>query len=94
MNIYLLIMIGIICLMNLIAFIMFGVDKYKASHDLWRIPESTLILFAFLGGAIGALAGMKVFHHKTRKIKFRILIPAALVFNIAVAGFIIYKITG
>lgn len=86
-------MIGIICLMNLIAFIMFGVDKYKASHDLWRIPESTLILFAFLGGAIGALAGMKVFHHKTRKIKFRILIPAALVFNIAVAGFIIYKIT-
>jgi len=94
MNIYLLIMIGIICLMNLIAFIMFGVDKYKASHDLWRISESTLILFAFLGGAIGALAGMKVFHHKTRKIKFRILIPAALVFNIAVAGFIIYKITG
>ena len=87
-------MIGIICLMNLIAFIMFGVDKYKASHDLWRIPESTLILFAFLGGAIGALAGMKVFHHKTRKIKFRILIPAALVFNIAVAGFIIYKIIG
>ena len=87
-------MIGIICLMDLIAFIMFGVDKYKASHDLWRIPESTLILFAFLGGAIGALAGMKVFHHKTRKIKFRILIPAALVFNIAVAGFIIYKITG
>ena len=87
-------MIGIICLMNLIAFILFGVDKYKASHDLWRIPESTLILFAFLGGAIGALAGMKVFHHKTRKIKFRILIPAALVFNIAVAGFIIYKITG
>lgn len=87
-------MIGIICLMNLIAFIMFGVDKFKASHDLWRIPESTLILFAFLGGAIGALAGMKVFHHKTRKIKFRILIPAALVFNIAVAGFIIYKITG
>ncbi len=87
-------MIGIICLMNLIAFIMFGVDKYKASHDLWRIPESTLILFAFLGGAVGALAGMKVFHHKTRKIKFRILIPAALVFNIAVAGFIIYKITG
>ena len=80
--------------MNLIAFIMFGVDKYKASHDLWRISESTLILFAFLGGAIGALAGMKVFHHKTRKIKFRILIPAALVFNIAVAGFIIYKITG
>lgn len=94
MNTYLLIMIGIICLMNLIAFIMFGVDKFKASHDLWRIPESTLILFAFLGGAIGALAGMKVFHHKTRKIKFRILIPAALVFNIAVAGFIIYKITG
>ena len=87
-------MIGIICLMDLIAFIMFGVDKYKASHDLWRIPESTLILFAFLGGAIGALAGMKVFHHKTRKIKFRILIPAALVFNIAVAGFIIYKIMG
>ena len=85
-------MIGIICLMNLIAFIMFGVDKYKASHDLWRIPESTLILFAFLGGAVGALAGMKVFHHKTRKIKFTITVPVFTVLWTAVTLSLIYKL--
>ena len=64
---------------NLITFILYGVDKRKARLHRWRIPEATLILFAWIGGAVGALFGMRVWHHKTKKIKFRILVPLAVV---------------
>ena len=51
--------------MGIIAFCTYGIDKYRAKHDKWRIPEKTLMLLALLGGAIGAFLGMKAFHHKT-----------------------------
>ena len=54
---------------NIVAFIMYGIDKEKARRGAWRIPESTLIGVAFLGGSFGAWAGMRYFHHKTRKKK-------------------------
>ena len=69
---------------NLIALLFYGIDKKRAVHGDWRIPETTLILLAFLGGALGALLGMKVFHHKTRKWKFRILVPLALILHVLV----------
>lgn len=64
---------------NIIAFVAFGVDKYKARKGMWRIKESTLLLLAAVGGAGGAFAGMRVFRHKTRHAKFRILVPLLLV---------------
>lgn len=67
---------------NIIAFMMMAVDKTKAKHSLWRISESLLIAFAFLYGALGIGLGMLVFHHKTRKWKFRILVPIALLMNV------------
>lgn len=76
---------------NLIAFILYGIDKHKAVRHEWRIPEKTLILMAFFGGAVGALFGMLFFHHKTRKWTFRILVPLALflwVFLITVAMYL------
>lgn len=63
---------------NLAAFLAYGWDKRKARRHQWRIPEHTLLALAFLGGALGAALGMRVFHHKTRKNKFRIGVPAAL----------------
>ena len=54
---------------------MFGEDKKRAKQQKWRISESTLLWMAFFGGAIGALLGMRNFHHKTQKRKFRILVP-------------------
>lgn len=60
------------------AFCLYGIDKRRAVHGRWRIPERVLILAAFLGGAAGALLGMLTFHHKTRKPKFRVLVPLAL----------------
>lgn len=67
---------------NIVAFIAFGVDKYKAKRDKWRIPESTLLTMAVLGGSIGALAGMRVWRHKTLHDKFRIGIPVILALQI------------
>ena len=71
---------------NLLAFIVFGLDKKKAEKDKWRVPESTLIMLAVLGGSAGALAGMLVFRHKTRKAKFMIGIPVILLIQVIFAS--------
>ncbi len=68
---------------NLIVFAMYGIDKYKAKHKLWRIPEATLIGAAVFG-VFGALAGMYFFRHKTKKPKFYITVPVILVLEVAV----------
>jgi len=68
---------------NVVAFFAFGIDKLKAKRDKWRIPESTLLSMAVLGGSIGALAGMKVWRHKTLHDKFRIGIPVIIALQIA-----------
>ena len=67
---------------NVITFIMFGADKARAAKGRWRISELALILAALLGGSIGALAGMRIFHHKTKHRKFTIGIPVILALQI------------
>lgn len=64
-----------ILLINIAAFVMFGVDKWKATHQRWRIPEKTLFVIAGLGGSFGARLGMSVFRHKTKHRSFTIGIP-------------------
>lgn len=71
---------------NLASFFLYGLDKYRARRQMWRIPEHTLLTVAFLGGCIGAAAGMALFHHKTRKTKFRVCIPVAIVLWIGILG--------
>ena len=73
---------------NIVAFILYGTDKAKAMHHQWRIKEAVLIGIAFVGGAFGAFAGMIVFHHKTRKMKFRILVPIAIIIWLTLGGFL------
>ena len=73
---------------NIVAFILYGTDKAKAMHHQWRIKEAVLIGIAFVGGAFGAFAGMIVFHHKTRKMKFRILVPIAIIIWLTFGGFL------
>jgi uncharacterized membrane protein YsdA (DUF1294 family) len=72
-------------LMNAAAFVLMLVDKIKAVNSQWRIPESTLIGSAVLGGSAGALLGMYAFRHKTRHAKFTIGIPAILIVQIILA---------
>lgn len=85
MNVCLIISAAVL-VMNLIAFAAFGIDKRKARLDKWRIPESTLLLLAFLFGSLGALLGMRAFRHKTRHWKFRILVPLFLVLQVALTA--------
>ena len=73
---------------NAIAFIMYGIDKYKAKKAKWRISEATLLLLAVLGGSIGAWMGMKVWHHKTMHKKFKYGIPAILLIQIALMAYL------
>ena len=73
---------------NVVAFIMYGIDKYKAKKAKWRISEATLLLLAVLGGSIGAWMGMKVWHHKTMHKKFKYGIPAILLIQIALMAYL------
>lgn len=74
--------------LNLVAFFTYGWDKRKAKRDQWRVPEHTLLALAFAGGGLGALLGMGVFHHKTRKAKFRLGVPVALLLWLVLLAFL------
>ena len=74
-------------IINALGFLIMLVDKEKAKKHLWRIPESTLLTVAALGGSIGCYAGMRLFHHKTRKPKFYIGIPVIFAVQLLVAGY-------
>ena len=67
---------------NVIGFLIMAIDKWKAKNNAWRIPENTLFSITALGGGIGTIAGMYVFRHKTKKLKFTIGLPAILILEI------------
>ena len=70
---------------NLLTFLIMGLDKRLAVGGKRRISESTLLLLAILFGAVGVLAAMPVFHHKTKKPLFLIMVPVALLLNVLMA---------
>ena len=76
-----------IVVINLVSFMMFGIDKYKARRGQWRISEATLLAVAAIGGSIGAWMGMKVSHHKTLHSKFRYGVPIILLVHIALMAY-------
>lgn len=80
-------------IVNLAAFALMGIDKRRAKKGMWRIPESVLILSAVIGGGIGALAGMYLFRHKTRKQKFTVGIPVIMAMQIAFFLMLFYVIS-
>ena len=75
---------------NIITFLLFGIDKRRAVKEKWRVSEKCLLVCALLGGSIGAIYGMKAFHHKTQKPKFKFGVPIFLVLHIILALCIIY----
>jgi uncharacterized membrane protein YsdA (DUF1294 family) len=83
---------GYLSFMTLLGFAVMGIDKRKAKQRAWRIPEKTLFVIAFLGGGIGSLLGMYVFHHKTKHKKFVLWLPVAallyLVIILRLFGFV------
>jgi len=79
-------------IINAAAFLLMLIDKQKAKKNRWRIPESTLMLSAALGGSIGALVGMYTFRHKTKHLKFTLGIPAILVIQLLLGGYLAYTL--
>ena len=75
--------------LNLITFIIYGIDKFKAKKAKWRISEATLILFAVIGGSIGAWLGLQVWRHKTQHKKFFIGIPMILTLQVIATVYIL-----
>ena len=82
---YVLIVLAVISLMT---FACYGLDKHAAEKHTWRTPERRLLLFGFAGGAAGALLGMQVFHHKTRKPRFWAINILGLLWQIALCVYL------
>lgn len=77
--------------LNLLTFIIYGIDKLKAKKAKWRIPESTLLTLAAVGGSLGAWGGMKVWHHKTLHKKFKYGVPAIILAQLALVGWVVWE---
>lgn len=78
-----------ILIINILGFLMMFIDKRRAKKDRWRISESTLFMFTWLGGGIGTILGMYKFRHKTKKKKFTIGMPTILILELIFLVYII-----
>ena len=73
---------------NIVTFLLYGIDKYKAKKGKWRISEATLLMMAAIGGSIGAWAGMRLWHHKTMHKKFKYGIPLIIILQVALVAYL------
>ena len=73
---------------NIATFLLYGIDKYKAKKNQWRISEATLLTMAAIGGSIGAWAGMRLWHHKTMHKKFKYGISVIIIMQIALVVYL------
>lgn len=76
---------------NVLTFLLYGIDKWKAQKGKWRIPENTLIWLGIVGGSIGALLGMYLFHHKTKHRKFALGVPAIFLVQVLLIYFFLLR---
>ena len=82
------IILGYFLAVNITSFLLYGIDKFKARKNLWRISEATLLTMAAIGGSIGAWAGMRLWHHKTMHKKFKYGIPVIISLQIALVVYL------
>lgn len=80
-----------IIIINVVTFCLYGADKRRARRKMWRIPESVLLLFAIIGGSIGAGLAMHLFRHKTQHKKFTIGVPLIFILQVGAAIFFYVK---
>ena len=76
---------------NIVTFLIYGIDKWKAKRSKWRVSETALLVLAVIGGSIGAWLGMKTWHHKTLHKKFKFGVPLILTAQILLLIYIINK---
>lgn len=78
-------------LVNIVGLGIMALDKFKAQKGYWRTPEKTLFTITLLGGGFGTIAGMYMFRHKTKKLKFTIGLPTILIAEIVGVIYLLYK---
>ena len=91
METYLKIILIYLAIINITTFFTYGLDKWKARRNKWRIREAALLLLAVLGGSIGAFVGMKVWRHKTQHKKFKYGVPAIIIIQLAVLTYFLFR---
>ena len=79
-------------LLNLITFVVYGVDKHRARCGEWRVPEKTLLALSLFGGALGGIAAMRCFRHKTRHWYFRFANTVGLLLHTVILVFLLQMI--
>ena len=77
-------MIEYLIIINIISFFLYGLDKYLAIKKKFRISEISLYVVSLIGGCFMGIIGMKLFHHKTRKISFWIVNVISLILWICI----------
>ena len=77
-------MIKYLIIINIMTFIMYGIDKQQAIKNNYRISETTLLTLSLIGGSLGSILGMIIFHHKTKKLKFKLLNTIFLIIHILI----------
>lgn len=80
-----------VVLVNVVAFLLYGFDKWQARKGKRRISEKTLLALAILGGSAGAYVGMYLFHHKTKKVKFYLGIPMIILLQVGILIYFLQK---
>jgi uncharacterized membrane protein YsdA (DUF1294 family) len=76
---------------SLVLFILYGYDKYQAKQGGYRVPELALHALAIAGGFTGGWLGRAVFHHKTRKVEFTIVLAGATLLHLLLIGWWMLK---
>ena len=82
---------GLLAVVNAAAFVLFMLDKHLASEGMRRIPESTLLLVALIGGSAGAIAGQQYWRHKTRKEPFRTMLFGIAIVHVMFVAWLIAR---
>ena len=90
-GIFLTIALVYLVIVNIVGFVMMGIDKKKAIRGAWRIPEASLFLVALIGGSIGSILGMQTFRHKTKHWYFKYGMPAILILQIALVAYFVIR---
>lgn len=75
---------------NIVTFLLYGIDKWKAKRKRWRITEACLLWMAALGGSPGALLGIRLWHHKTLHPQFRYGVPVILIAQLLAIGALLW----
>lgn len=87
-------LIWYLLVVNVLTFVVYGIDKWKARRGRWRVPEATLLVLAAAGGSVGAWVAMQLFRHKTQKKKFRYGVPVLFVLQLAAVVYFLESLLG